>query len=201
MAGRAPSVFGSSVSEVSGWGAGCSSAGQGTGMREAVVSVYADSSPCRPGRNTGVLPDQQTPVLPASVSGSRSSDDPKVSSRFHSGRKLGGTQMNTNDVVISSNTVGGVRTTRLEKRIERRLGWKKGPECGSGRVVMFCVAFHIGVPFDRFPANCGFAQQFANTVWGISNVRIGLLVCRFLNHVDQIGFFGWLVFRSRVSWV
>ena len=186
MAGRAPSVFGSSVSGVSGWGAGCSSAGQGTGMREAVVSVYADSSPCRPGRNTGVLPDQQTPVLPASVSGSRSSDDPKVSSRFHSGRKSGGTQVNTNDVVISSNDSGMC---------------KKKPECGSGRVVMFCMAFHIGVPFGRFPANCGFVQQFANTVWGSSNVRIWFLVCRFLNHVDQIGFFGWLVFRSRVSWV
>ena len=127
VAGRAPSVFGSSVSGVSGWGAGCSSAGQGTGMREAVVSVYADSSPCRPGRNTGVLPDQQTPVLPASVSGSWGSDDPKVSSRFHSGRKAGGTQVNTNDVVISSNDSGrGKNDTSREKdrkeaRMEKRI--------------------------------------------------------------------------------
>ena len=156
--GRAPPGVGSLFSVASVSGAGCSSAGQGTGMREAVVSVYADSSPCRPGRNTGVLPDQQTPVLPASVSGSWSSDDdPKVSSRFHSGRKSGGTQVNTDDVVISSNDSGR---------------GKKRPECGSGRVVMFCVAFHIGVPFDRFPANCGFVQQFANTVWGSSNVRV-----------------------------
>ena len=94
-------------------------------MREAVVSVYADSSPCRPGRNTGVLPDQQTPVLPASVSGSWSSDDPKVSSRFHSGRKLGGTQMNTNDVVISnvSNNSGRGKndTSREKDRKEARM--------------------------------------------------------------------------------
>ena len=92
-------------------------------MREAVVSVYADSSPCRPGRNTGVLPDQQTPVLPASVSGSRSSDDPKVSSRFHSGRKSGGTQVNTNDVVISSNNSGRGKndTSREKDRKEARM--------------------------------------------------------------------------------
>ena len=88
MAGRAPSVFGSSVSGVSGWGAGCSSAGQGTGMREAVVSVYADSSPCRPGRNTGVLPDQQTPVSPRVPFESAVGVDPRVSPSGFTGPSL-----------------------------------------------------------------------------------------------------------------
>ena len=82
--------------------------------------------------------------------------------------------MNTNDVVISSNDSGR---------------GKKRPECGSGRVVMFCVAFHIGVPFDRFPANCGFAQQFANTFWGSSNVRVWFHICGIVYHImhDAVG--------------
>ena len=120
-----------------------------------------------------VPPDQRTPVFSASGSGFRSEFDPKVSSRFHSGRKSGGSQVNTNDVAISSKHDGrGKNDTSRDKDRKKARMEKKGPECGSGRVVMFCVAFHIGVPFGRFPANCGFVQQFANTVWGSSNVRI-----------------------------
>ena len=53
-------------------------------------------------------------------------NDPKVSSRFHPGRKSGGTQVNTNDVVISSNDDGRGKNDasrdkdRKKARMEKR---------------------------------------------------------------------------------
>ena len=86
--GRAPPGVGSLFSVVSGLGAGCSSAGLGTSDVGAVVGACIDSPTHCSGRDTGVLPDQQTPVSPRVPFESAVGVDPRVSPSGFTGPSL-----------------------------------------------------------------------------------------------------------------